>query len=53
MEIRGIEVLFGLERNWSRVNCVSEIIGVEITDSFGWQLGKKKSVNRKLDEYFQ
>lgn len=43
MEIRGIEVLFGLERNWSRVNCVSEIIGVEITDSFGWQLGKKKN----------
>lgn len=38
MAIRGTEVLFGLERNWSRVN---EIIGVEIR--FIWVEIRKKN----------
>jgi len=41
MAVRGTEFLFGLEKNCSRVNCVNEIIGIGIADSFGWQLGKK------------
>lgn len=52
MAVRGTEVLFGLERNWPGVKCENEIIGVEITDSFGWHMGKNLG-NGKLGEHFQ
>lgn len=51
MVVRGIEVLFGLERNWFGVKCENEIIGVEIIDLFGWYMGKNLG-NGKLGEYF-